>query len=57
MNIEKLFEIVSLIKECYKKPSVPTSITINDGRLIKINLHNPESQITLPLIDIEKKYK
>lgn len=51
---EKLFEIVNLIKECYRKPSVPTRITINDGRLIKINLKDDESQISLHLIDIDK---
>ncbi|BEV04515.1 hypothetical protein [Chryseobacterium gambrini] len=51
---EKLFEIVNLIKECYIKPSVPTRITINDGRLIKINLKDDESQITLRLVDIDK---
>ncbi|WBX98969.1 hypothetical protein [Chryseobacterium gambrini] len=51
---EKLFEIVNLIKECYRKPSVPTRITINDGRLIKINLKDDESQIALHLIDIDE---
>ncbi|SIS74015.1 hypothetical protein [Chryseobacterium gambrini] len=51
---EKLFEIVNLIKECYIKPSVPTRITINDGRLIKINLKDDESQITLRLVDIDE---
>ncbi len=51
---EKLFEIVNLIKECYRKPSVPTRITINDGRLIKINLKDDESQIALRLVDIDK---
>ncbi|VXC10854.1 MULTISPECIES: hypothetical protein [Chryseobacterium] len=54
MKTEKLFEIVSLIKECYKKPSLPTSITINDGRVIKINLNDNESQIVLSLINIDK---
>lgn len=52
MKTEKLFEIVSLIKECYKKPSLPTSITINDGRVIKINLNDDKSQIVLSLINI-----
>ncbi|HAO05712.1 MAG TPA: hypothetical protein DCQ50_01750 [Chryseobacterium sp.] len=51
---EKLFEIVNLIKECYRKPSVPTRITILDGRLIKINLKDDESQIALRLVDIDK---
>lgn len=51
---EKLFEIVNLIKECYRKPSVPTRITINDGRLIKINLKDDESQISLRLVDIDE---
>lgn len=55
MKTEKLFKIVSLIKECYKKPSLPTSITINDGRIIKINLNDNESQtIVLNLINIDK---
>lgn len=55
MKTEKLFEIVSLIKECYKKPSLPTSITINDGRVIKINLNDNESQtIVLNLISIDE---
>jgi hypothetical protein len=51
---EKLFEIVNLIKECYRNPSVPTRITISDGRLIKINLRDDESQIALRLIDIDE---
>lgn len=54
MKTEKLFKIVSLIKECYKKPSLPTSITINDGRVIKINLNDNEPQIVLSLIDINE---
>jgi len=55
MKTEKLFKIVSLIKECYKKPSLPTSITINDGRVIKINLNDNESQtIVLNLINIDE---
>lgn len=55
MKTEKLFKIVSLIKECYKKPSLPTSITINDGRIIKINLNDNESQtIVLNLINIDE---
>jgi hypothetical protein len=51
---EKLFEIVNLIKDCYIKPSVPTRITINDGRLIKISLKDEESQIALRLVDIDE---
>ncbi|WP_428070347.1 hypothetical protein [Chryseobacterium gambrini] len=51
---EKLFEIVNLIKECYRKPSVPTRITILDGRSIKINLKDDESQIALHLVDIDE---
>lgn len=51
---EKLFEIVNLIKECYRKPSVPTRITILDGRLIKINLKDDASQIALRLVDIDE---
>lgn len=51
---EKLFEIVNLIKECYRKPSVPTRITINDGRSIKINLKDDESKIALRLVDIDE---
>ncbi|WP_288457048.1 hypothetical protein [uncultured Chryseobacterium sp.] len=51
---EKLFEIVNLIKECYRKPSVPTRITILDGRSIKINLKDDESQIALRLVDIDE---
>lgn len=35
MRTEKLFEIISLIKECYRKSSVPTKITILDGTLRK----------------------
>lgn len=55
MKTEKLFEIVSLIKECYQKPSLPTSITINDGRVIKIKLNDNESQtIVLNLINIDE---
>lgn len=51
---EKLFEIVNLIKECYRKPSVPTRITILDGRSIKINLKDDESQIALHLVNIDE---
>lgn len=51
---EKLFEIVNLIKECYRKPSVPTRITILDGRSIKINLKYDESQIALRLVNIDE---
>lgn len=54
IETESLFEIVSLIKECYNRPSIPTTITINDGKLIKINLHNDQLQVSLKLIDIEK---
>lgn len=54
MKTEQLFEIVNLIKECHRKPSLPTSITINDGRVIKINLNDDESQIVLSLINIDK---
>ncbi len=54
MRTEKLFEIISLIKECYRKPSVPTKITILDGTLRKINLNDEGSQIALHLIDIDE---
>ena len=54
MRTEKLFEIISLIKECYRKPSVPTKITILDGTLRKINLKDEGSQIALHLIDIDE---
>lgn len=54
LETEKLFEITNLIKECYRNPSVPTRITILDGRLIKINLKDDESQIALRLVDIDE---
>lgn len=54
LETEKLFEITNLIKECYIKPSVPTRITILDGRLIKINLKDDASQIALRLVDIDE---
>lgn len=54
MRTEKLFEIISLIKECSRKPSVPTKITILDGTLRKINLNDEGSQIALQLIDIDE---
>lgn len=54
MRTEKLFEIISLIKECYRNPSVPTKITILDGTLRKINLNDEGSQIALHLIDIDE---
>lgn len=54
MKTDKLLEIVSLIKDCHKKPSAPTRITINDGRVIKINLNDDEPQIVLSLIDIDE---
>lgn len=52
MKTEKLFKIVNLIMECHRKPSLPTRITINDGRVIKINLNDDKSQIVLSLINI-----
>ncbi|MCX8526283.1 hypothetical protein OF897_20405 [Chryseobacterium formosus] len=54
LETEKLFEITNLIKECYTNPSVPTRITINDRRSIKISLKDDESQISLSLIDIDE---
>lgn len=54
IETERLFEIVNLIKKCYKIPPIPTTITINDGKLIKINLYNDQLQVSLNLIDIEK---
>ncbi|WP_312298591.1 hypothetical protein [Chryseobacterium sp.] len=54
MRTEKLFEIINLIKECYRKPSVPTKITILDGTVRKINLNDDESQIALHLTDIDE---
>ncbi|KPH12436.1 hypothetical protein [Chryseobacterium sp. ERMR1:04] len=54
IETERLFEIVSLIKKSYNRPSIPTTITINDGKLIKINLHHDQLQVSLNLIDIEK---
>lgn len=54
LETKKLFEITNLIKECYRNPSVPTRITILDGRSIKINLQDDESQISLRLIDIDE---
>lgn len=53
LQTEKLPEIISLIKECYRKPSVPTKITILDGTLRKISFNDGESQIALHLIDID----
>lgn len=47
-------EIVDLIKACFEKPSVPTSITINDGRMVKIELRKEELAINLKLKDIEE---
>ncbi|MCF2220462.1 hypothetical protein H9Q08_14335 [Chryseobacterium sp. PS-8] len=54
IETEKLFEITNLIKECYRNPSVPKRITILDGRSIKINLKDDDSQITLKLKDIDE---
>lgn len=54
MRTEKLFEIISLIKECYRKPSVPEKTTILDGTLRKINLNDEGSQIALHLVDIDE---
>lgn len=51
---EKLFEIINLIKECYRTPSVPTKITILDGTLRKINLNDEGLEIALLLIDIDE---
>lgn len=54
MRTEKLFEIISLIKECYRNPSVPAKITILDGTLRKISLNDEGSQFALHLIDIDE---
>lgn len=54
IRTEKLFEIINLIKECYRKPSVATKKTILDGTLRKISFRDEESQIALRLIDIDE---
>jgi hypothetical protein len=48
---DEVQEITDLIKECYKKPSLPKRITINDGRLIKISLKDHQSKISLTIKD------
>lgn len=54
MRTEKLSDIIGLIKACNKNPYAPTKITINDGRLIQINLNNDEASIGLRLTDIDE---
>lgn len=51
MNEEKVWEITNLIMECYKNPSIPKWITINDGRLVKINLKEDKLEINLTIKD------
>jgi len=51
LNEEKVREITNLITECSKKPSIPKWITINDGRLVKINLKEDKSEISLTIKD------
>ncbi|MDR2237851.1 MAG: hypothetical protein LBE92_17140 [Chryseobacterium sp.] len=54
IQTEKLSDIAGLIKACNKNPSVHTKKTINDGRLIQINLNNDEALIGLRLTDIDE---
>ena len=44
-NSAKVEEIAHLIKECYKKPSVPKRITILDGMQVNIYLKEEGSEI------------
>jgi len=54
-NEEKVWEITNLIKECYKNPSIPKWITINDGRLVMIGLKEDKSEINLIIKDSFEK--
>lgn len=52
MNEPKVREIANLIRDCYKKPSIPKMITINDGRTVKISLKEDKSEISLTIKNI-----
>lgn len=51
MNEEKVCEIKKLIIECYKNPTIPKWVTINDGRLVRIILKEDMSEINLTIKD------
>ena len=50
-NDETVEEIARLIKECYKKPSVPKYITILDGIQVNINLKEKGDEIQLSILN------
>jgi hypothetical protein len=50
-NSAKVEEIAHLIKECYKKPSVPGRITILDGMQVNANLKEEGSEIDFSILN------
>ena len=53
-NEAKVLEIADAIKASYAKPSAPKRSTINDGRIIKINLKENGSEMNLLIKDLEE---
>lgn len=45
INNTEVEEMIHLIKECYKKPSIPKRITILDGMQVNITLKEEGSEI------------
>lgn len=45
INNSEVEEIIRLIKECHKKPSIPKQITILDGMQVNINLKEEGAEI------------
>lgn len=50
-NDATIQEIASLIKECYKKPSIPKRIVILDGMQVNIRLKEEGSEIDFSILN------
>ena len=50
----KVLEIANAIKGSHSKPSMPKRITINDGKIIRINLKENGSEMNLVIKEIEE---
>lgn len=53
---EKVQTIIELIQNCYANPSAKKSITINDGRLIKIASRSDSADINFNLADTYEEH-
>jgi hypothetical protein len=53
-NEEQVREVANSIMQCYSKPSAPKSISINDGKIIKVKLKEKEEEVSLIIKDISE---